>query len=52
MDLGDRATQFQFLIRDRAGQFATSFDPALADAGIEAVRFLLAARERTASPRD
>jgi putative transposase len=38
MDLGDRAAQFRFLIRDRAGQFVTSFDAVLADAGITAVR--------------
>ena len=38
MDLGDHAAQFRFLIRDRAGQFATSFDAVLADAGITAVR--------------
>jgi hypothetical protein len=38
MDLGDRATQFQFLIRDRAGQFAASFDAVLADVGIQVVR--------------
>jgi transposase InsO family protein len=38
MELGDRAAQFRFLIRDRAGQFATSFDAVLADAGITAVR--------------
>ena len=38
LDLGGRAADFQFLIRDRAGQFAASFDAALASAGIEAVK--------------
>jgi hypothetical protein len=26
MDLGERAAHFQFLIRDRAGQFTDAFD--------------------------
>ena len=38
MDLGDHATGFRFLVRDRAGQFTASFDAALAGAGIEAVK--------------
>jgi hypothetical protein len=38
MDLGDCAAGFRFLVRDRAGQFIASFDPVLADAGIEAVK--------------
>jgi putative transposase len=38
IDLGDRADDFRFLVRDRAGQFTASFDAVLADAGIEAVK--------------
>ena len=38
MDLDDRITQFRYLVRDRAGQFATSFDDVLADTGIQVVR--------------
>jgi putative transposase len=38
MDLGDRATGFKFLIRDRTGQFTGSFDAALADAGIQVLK--------------
>ncbi len=37
MDLGDRAADFRFLVRDRAGQFTASFDAVLADAGITTV---------------
>jgi len=38
MDLGDHATQFRFLVQDRAGQFTASFDAVLADVGIHMVR--------------
>ena len=38
MDLGEDVTQFRFLVRDRAGQFAASFDAVLADVGIRVVR--------------
>jgi len=37
-DLGKRAADFRFLVRDRAGQFIASFDAVLASAGIEAVK--------------
>ena len=64
MDLGDRAADFRFLVRDRAGQFTASFDSVLADAGIEAVkipprspcanayaeRFVLTARTEVTDP--
>jgi transposase len=38
MDLGDRAADFRFLVRDRAGQFTASFDAVLADAGITTIK--------------
>ena len=38
MDLGERAADFRFLVRDRAGQFTASFDAVLASTGIEAVK--------------
>jgi len=38
MDLGEHVGRFRFLVRDRAGQFAASFDTVLAGAGIEVVK--------------
>jgi transposase InsO family protein len=38
MDLGECATRFQFLVRDRAGQFTEAFDAVLSAAGIEMVK--------------
>ena len=38
MDLGGRAADFWFLVRDRAGQFTESFDAALASTGIQVVK--------------
>ena len=38
MDLGNRAADFRFLVRDRAGQFTASFNAVLASAGIESVK--------------
>ena len=38
MDLGEHVGRFRFLVRDRAGQFAASFDAVLANAGIEVVK--------------
>jgi putative transposase len=38
MDLGEHATRFLFLIRDRAGQFTEAFDAVLSAAGIEVVK--------------
>ncbi len=38
MDLGERATSFKFMIRDRGGQFTDAFDAVLADAGIRVIK--------------
>jgi len=38
MDLDNRAAEFRFLVRDRAGQFTGTFDAVLAGCGIEVVK--------------
>ena len=38
VDLGEGVARCRFLVRDRAGQFAASFDAVLADPGIEVVK--------------
>jgi putative transposase len=35
MDFDDRTATFRLLVRDRAGQFTSSFDAVLAGAGID-----------------
>jgi putative transposase len=46
-DLGDRATDFKFLVRDRAGQCTESAAAAPAGAGIQAPKSRPEARERS-----
>ena len=45
MNLGDRAADFRFLVRDRAGQFTETFRRAPVGADIKAVKIPLSYRE-------
>lgn len=52
MDLGHRASEFDYLIRDQAGQFSRSFDMVLASADIKVTKIPRGAPERMRTRRD
>jgi hypothetical protein len=49
MDLGDRASQFSFLIRDRASKFTAAFDEVLAGNGARIIKTPVRSPGRTPS---
>jgi hypothetical protein len=51
MDLGQRAATVKFLIRDRAGQFTSSFDAVFTAEGVRILASSPQAPERTRSAR-
>jgi putative transposase len=50
MDLGDRAGQFKFVIRDRDSTFTAAFDAVFTDADFRIIRTPVRAPRATRSP--
>ena len=52
MDLGERATQFRFVIRDRDSKFTAVFDHVLVGSGVRIIKRRCGRLGRTHSRRD